>query len=306
MTLTQPIWESLVAETQFATELTLTGLRRLCAVPTDPELVNWGSRDLNYALHVGMYSYSSGLERLCKLAIACNGYASTGQFPRLRDYSHKIGKLLDAVEALTPPGGPGASMHAAEYLVRPVDRLDPDLTNTIERFASGAGRYEHLDVLWNDDVEVNTYNEWSALAARASVSEEVRRLISLKDAMAYAIGSELADDGLESTARTVMEDLELPTYEPSVGVVLSMFRKVRWVSTILDDATNYTGPDLPILGEVVSPTFIHTSADFFNYHIARISDDEVVEEELQAAYKRIHVREAEMDDEDFDEVGIEQ
>lgn len=297
----QVIWESLVVETQFATELTLSGLRRLCAVPTDPELVKWGSRDLNYALHVGMYSYSSGLERLCKLAIACNEYAATGEFPKLRAYSHRIGALLDAVEALTTPTtGPDPSEREAKYLVRPVEGLDPDLMGTVERFASGAGRYEHLDILWNDDAEVNTYKEWSALAARASVSEEVRRLISLKSAMAHAIGSELADDGLESTARTVMEDLELPMYEPSVGVVLSLFRKVRWVSTILNVATYYTAKDLPILGEIVSPTFIHTSADFFNYHIARISDDDVVEEELGEVFERINAREAEDDEEDRD------
>lgn len=299
------IWKNLVVETQFATELTLTGLRRLCSVPTDPALVSWGSDDRNYALHVGMYSYSSGLERLCKLAIACNGYAATGEFPRLRSYSHRIGDLFDAVEALTPTG-PGASMHEAKYLVRPVDGLDPDLTKTVERFANGAGRYEHLDSLWDDNAEVNTYKEWSALAAKASVSEEVSRLISIREGIAYAIESELADDGLESTARTVMEDLELPIYKPSVGVVMSLFRQVRWVSTILDIATNYTRQELPILGDVVSPTFIHKSADFFNYHIARISDDEVVEEELRETYKRIRAREAETDDEDFDEIGIEE
>lgn len=116
--MTTSTWESLVVETQFATELTLTGLRRLCSVPTDPALVRWGSKDLNYALHVGMYSYSSGLERLCKLAIACNGYATTGEFPELRRYSHKIGKLLDAVEKLSPPtSGPGTPPRKAKYIV---------------------------------------------------------------------------------------------------------------------------------------------------------------------------------------------
>lgn len=303
--MTSTIWESLVAETQFAAELTLAGLRRLCSVPTDHEQFLWSNKDLNYALHVGLYSYSSGLERLCKLAIACSGYATTGEFPRLRNYSHKIGSLLDAVETLSPMGT-GASMRKAEYLIRPVDRLDPDLTNTVERFANGAGRYEHLDSLWNDGTEVNTYNEWSALAARTSVSEEVRRLISIKEAMAYAIGSELADDGLESTAEKVMEDLAFPTYEPSVGVVLRLFRKVRWVSTILDVATYYTSQDLPLLGEVVSPTFAQSSANFFKYDIARIGDEEVVLDELQAAYERIRIREAETDDEDFDDLGIKE
>ncbi|AIY03005.1 hypothetical protein ART_3406 [Arthrobacter sp. PAMC 25486] len=300
------VWESLVGETQFATELALTGLSRLCSVPTAPDLFPWDSKDSNFALHVGMYSYASGLERLCKLAIACNGYATTGKFPNLRKYSHKIGTLLDAVEALSmPPSSPGPSKRETKYLVRPLDGLDPDLMGTVERFASGAGRYEHLDVLWNDDAEVNTYNEWSALAARVSVSEEVRRLISLKDAMAHAIGSELTDDGLESSARKMMEDLERPMYVPSVGVVLSLFRKVRWVSTTLGVATYYTHEDLPILGEIVSPAFLHTSADFFNYNIARFSDDAVIEEELEEVYERINVREAGMDDEDLDEIGIE-
>lgn len=110
--------------------------------------------------------------------------------------------------------GPKAVTGSA-YPVRPVDGLDPDLANTVKRFADGTGRYEHLDSLWNDNAELNTYNEWSALAAKASVSEEVRRPISIREGMAYAIESELADDGLESTARTVMEDLELPIYQPS-------------------------------------------------------------------------------------------
>ncbi|MFB0836055.1 hypothetical protein ACX8Z9_13385 [Arthrobacter halodurans] len=292
-------WTNLVVETQFATELTLTGLRRLCSVPTEPELVDFGSDELNYALHVGMYSYSSGLERLCKLAIACHGYGNTGKFPKLKNYSHRIGKLFDAVEALTPIGL-GASMHEAEYLVRPVDSLDPDLTITIERFANGAGRYEHLDSLWNDNAQVNTYNEWCALAARASVSEEVRELISIRNGMAHAIQTELIQADLETTGQMVMDDLVLPTFEPSIGVALSLFRKVRWVSTILDTATNTPAAGLPMLGDVVSRNFIHTSTDFFNYHIAGIADKEVVVDELIAANERTSGRATEVDDEHVD------
>ncbi|WP_138413084.1 hypothetical protein [Sinomonas gamaensis] len=176
--MTTSIWRSLVVETQFATELALTGLRRLCSVPTGPA-TGIGSTDHDYSLHVGMYSYSSGLERLCKLAISCHGYVTTGEFTNVRPYLHKIGKLLNAVEVLAPVG-PGLSKREGRYLVRPVDRLDPDLTDTIERFASGAGRYEHLDSLRDKDAEVSTHKEWSALAAKAPVSAEVRKLVSLK------------------------------------------------------------------------------------------------------------------------------
>jgi hypothetical protein len=292
------IWDSLVAEAQFATELALTGLRRLCSVPTEPDLGGRRSSDRNYSLHVGMYSYSSGLERLCKLAIACNGYAATGEFPKLRKYNHKIGKLLDAVEDLVP-AGPGTSMRKAKYLARPKDDLDPDLTNMVERFANGDGRYEYLDSLWKDNPEVITFNEWSALAARVPVSEEVHELIALKDAMAYAIEAELADVGLESSSERVREDLALPTYVPSVGVTLKLYRKIRWVSAILDVATYYTSPGIPILGEVVSPTLTQSTVNFFRYDIARISDEEVVTEELEEVYKRILKREAEDDNEDY-------
>lgn len=294
------IWDSLVAEAQFATELALTGMRRLCSVPTETD-IGGGRRssDRNYSLHVGMYSYSSGLERLCKLAIACNGYAANGEFPKLRKYNHKIGKLLDAVEDLIPSGPGTTSMHKGKYLVRPKDDFDPDLTGMVERFANGDGRYEYLDSLWQDNPEVETFNEWSALAAKATVTEEVRGLISLKDAMAYAIEAELGDAGLETTSERVREDLALQTFVPSVGVALKLYRKVRWVSAILDVATYYTNPGIPILGEVVSPTLTQSTANFFRYEIVRIPDEEVVIEELEEAFKRIMKREAE-DDEDDD------
>lgn len=291
------IWRNLVVETQFATELTLSGLRRLCSVPTDAALVPWGSQELNYSLHVGMYSFSSGLERLSKLAIACNVYAETGSFPKLKKYSHRIGDLLDAVEGLTPSGIGISKYDENGYLIRPVNHLDPDLTQMVQRFANGAGRYEHLDSLSDVRAEVNTYKDWSELAARASVSREVNRLISLKEAMAHALESELLEAGLEATADSVIEDLSVPTYEPSVGVVLALFEQVRWVSSILDVATYYTKEEIPILGEVISPTFIHTSENFFNFSIARISDDYVVGEELEEVYERIHEREAEIEDE---------
>lgn len=130
-------------------------------------------------------------------------------------------------------------MLGTEYLMRPSDDLDPDLTKMVERFATRAGRYEHLDSLWKDDIEVYTFAEWSALATRASLPKEVHNQIHLKPAMDYAIRSELSDDGLESTAQMVMEDVEIPMYEPSVAVVLSLFRKARWVSSILNLAMYY-------------------------------------------------------------------
>ncbi|WP_156479119.1 hypothetical protein [Kocuria palustris] len=303
--MTQTIWNNLVVETQFATEMILVGLRRLSCVPTDPELVKWGSGNLNYALHVGMYSYSSGLERLCKLAIACNNYAETGEFPNLRRYSHNIGRLLSAVEELKPTGQ-GVSNCDSKYLTRPVDCLDPDLTRTVERFANGPGRYEHLDSLWNEGAEVNTYNEWSALAERASVPDQVHLLIAIRGMITNIFDSELSKVGLEETAIAMLGDLRNPIYEPSVGVVISLFRQVRWVSSILDNATYYTRQEIPILGEIVSPAFLQSSANFIADDIARIGDGDVALEELQESIKRAGSWGDEIEIDDVDEACHEE
>ena len=290
---------SLLVETQFATELIVDGLRQLVSVPTDPGMAQWGSNERNYKLHVGMYNYAAGLERLCKLTISCNEYVATGKFPPLKQYSHWIQRMLDAVENLpTPSTGPGAAANPAKYLTRPVDALEPDLMGMVERFAASLGRYEHLDSLSKDDAEVKTYNDWSALAARAPVTEEVRRLISTREAIAKVFESEMIDAGLEATMQTLVDDLSLPLDEPSVGVVMSLFRMARWVAATLDLASYYTSTDLPFLGEVVSPKLIQPAEDFFRYQIVRIEDQEVVDDELKEAFVRVNRREAEMDAED--------
>lgn len=282
-------WHVLVAEAQFAAELTLVGLRRLCLVPSNVDLERWVGDDQNYALHVGMHSYSSGLERLCKLAIACHAFATVGTFPRLREFSHNIGGLLDAVEVLDL-GRIDPSRSTARYVTRPVDALDPDLTNAVERYANGPGRYEHLDSLWNSQTEVSMYREWVSLCGRSGVSEDVRELIWIRSAVAEAVTAELVQGGLESCAQPVFDDLDRHMFEPSVGVALSLFRKARWVSSIIDEATHYTHQDLPILGEAVASVFRCSSRDFFAYEIARFSDVDVVVEELEEALPRIRER----------------
>lgn len=291
-----PVWSHLVAETQFATDLVLTGLQRLCTVPTDADVMLWPSKDLNYSLHVGLHAYSSGLERLCKLAIACNRYVADGKFPALKKFSHNIGGLLDAVEALTPEG-PRVANGGGKYLTRPTDTLDPDLTAMVEKFANGAGRYEHLDSLWNEKAKVTTYDDWCAVAAAATVTTEVHDLIALKKAMADAMRSELSEAGLESTSQPMIEAMERPVFEPSVAVALSLYRKARWVAAILDVATYYTEKGLPLLHEVFNPILGHSSTNFFMFDIAQISDKNVVEEELEEVYPRILQREAEWDEE---------
>lgn len=282
-----PRWHVLVAEAQFATELTVAGLRRLCLVPGDVDLERWVGDDRNYALHVGMHSYASGLERLCKLAIACHGFLAMGEFPRTRGFSHRIGGLLDAVGSLNPM--PDGGRFSSRYLTRPADSLDPGLTEAVERYANGPGRYEHLDSLWNPDAEVAMYRTWMSLCERSEVPEGIHRLVSIQSAVAEAVSAELSHAGLESSAAAVVEDLERRVSQPSVGVALSLFRKARWVSSVIDETTYYTHEDLPLLGEAVR-VLRCSSVDFYAYDIARLSDVDVVEEELAEVLPRVHER----------------
>ncbi len=289
MTTNWPRWHVLVAEAQFATDLTVDGLRRLCLVPGEVDLEHWIGDDRNYALHVGMHSYASGLERLCKLAIACHGFTSTGEFPRTRAFSHRIGGLLDAVEDLDPIASSGAS--SRRYLARPSDDLDPRLTEAVERYANGPGRYEHLDSLWNPDAEVGMYRTWVSLCRNSRVPEQVHRLVAIQSAVAEAVAAELSHAGLESSGDAVVMEFDRAARVslPSVGVALSLFRKARWVSSIIDETTYYTHPDLPLLGEAVN-VLRCSSPDFYAYEIARFSDVDVIEEELSEVLPRVHER----------------
>lgn len=296
MTTNWPRWHVLVAEAQFAKDLMIAGLRRLCLVPGEVDLERWIGDDRNYSLHVGMHSYASGLERLCKLALGCRGFLSTGQFPRTRGLSHRIGGLLDAVENLDPL--PRSSVSNSRHMTRPADDLDPALTEAVERYASGPGRYEHLDSLWNPEAEVGMYRTWVSLCRESVVPEEVHRLVAIQSAVAEAVAAELSHAGLESSGDAVVGELDRAAGVslPSVGVVLSLFRKARWVSSIIDEATHYTHPDLPILGEAVY-VLRCSSSDFYAYEIARFSDVDVIEEELIDVLPRVHERWREEEDE---------
>lgn len=289
MTTNWPRWHVLVAEAQFATDLTVAGLRRLCLVPDDVDLERWIGDDRNYSLHVGMHSYASGLERLCKLAIACRGFISTGEFPRTRTFSHRIGGLLDAVDDLDPIQSSDAFSH--RYITRPADDLDPGLTEAVERYANGPGRYEHLDSLWDPAAEVGMYRAWVSLCRKSDVPKEVHHLVAIQSAIAEAVAAELSHSGLESSGDAVAMDLDRSARVslPSVGVALSLFRKARWVSSIIEEATYYTHPDLPILGEAVN-VLRCSSPDFYAYEIARLSDIDVIEEELSDVLPRVHER----------------
>jgi hypothetical protein len=272
-------WHYLVSETQFATELVAMGLRKLCTVPAGTD---WPvGHDQTYPLLVGLHSYTSGLERLCKLTIACHGYLTIGAFPALRPFGHRIGGLLDGVERLDLRKVPCRKLPAG----RPDDPLDPTLTDALERFANGPGRYEHLDSLWNDQTAVTTLGTWTRLCAQVTTSERVEYLLTVRTAVISAIRTLCTDGDLEASGFAILDPVDAALSGPSIGVALHLYRKASWVASTLDALTYYTHQDLPLLGEAVQELQPPAEA-FFQFSVAQIQDEHATVEELQDHFER--------------------
>jgi hypothetical protein len=283
-----PHWENLVSETQFATELTVLGLRKLASVPVAP-WANDGSDigyDQSYPLHVGLHAYTNGLERLCKLTIACHGYVAEGSFPVLKSYGHRLGHLLDTVDHLDMKAIKSAREQRA---ARPLDDLDPGLTEELERFANGSGRYEHLDSLVTTDSTVRTNEVWLSFCTHSRVSPHVKHIIAMREAVITALRELCTDGDLEAAGFAFLEHHDERLYEASVGVMLRLHAQARWVGSVLDFVTYYTHRELPLLGEVVQILMSESDA-FFQYAIAEIEDEYITEEELHSHIVRMAER----------------
>lgn len=285
-------WSNLVSETQFAADLVLTGIRRVSHLPMDGDVVGQISYDQTFPLHVGLHTYTSGLERLCKLALACHGFLDTGSFASVRSYSHRITELLDALQGLDLSA---FSKEMSEYLARPSDEYEPELNDWLQLYASGRGRYELLDSLSSGAEALPTWETWAEFCSRGTVSDEVRRYIDMHDATGYVLREVAASHDLESVMFGHLDEFDRRISERSAAVALAMYRRARWAASILDAVSHYTHQDLPILGEALVE-LRQTTDNFFAFEIAKLSDPEVVEEEL-LAHRENFVGPAEHDDE---------
>lgn len=288
-------WTNLVVETQFATELVLQGIRYICSLPMDGNRSFPITYSEEYPLSMGLHVYTSGLERLCKLAIACSEFLSTGSFGNVRQYSHKLSGLFDALESIEL----NESGDESVLLTRPSDEYGPELMEWLERYASGQGRYELIDSLSNHEVNVATWESWKALTSRGTVSSSVSECIGLQHAIYQALTDLSIRESLESSAGPFIESSFRPFSEAATSVGLAMFRRARWPAAILSKETDYTGKGLPTLSEVLY--VLTTSSDaFFEYEIAQISDSEPVADELTQYFSRHPDLDDDQDPEVFD------
>jgi hypothetical protein len=234
------------------------------------------SYDQTFPLHVGLHTYTSGLERLCKLALACHGFLEDGSFSPVRKYSHRLTALLDTLGSLNLSA---VEKPTSMYLTRPADEYEPELNVWLERYSSGDGRYELLDSLSSGSRTLPTWDTWVEFCSRGAVSEEVRRCIDMHDASGRALREIASFHNLESVASGHLEEFDSPISERSAAVGLAMHRRARWAASVLNALSYYTHQELPILGEALVE-LRQTSDNFFAFEIAKLSDPEVVEQEL--------------------------
>nr|WP_314842790.1 hypothetical protein [uncultured Microbacterium sp.] len=289
------IWESLVSESQFATDLTISGLRRLATVP----IGRWGSGDdidfdRSYPLHVGLHSFTSGLERLSKIAIACHGLVSDGEFASVRSYSHNLDALIRKAASLDFSD---RSLFKTQPGQQPAESTDSTIVDFLVRFASGAGRYEHIDALARTDPTIDVAAKWAELVASSSVSESIVQMIYVRSAVVDHLRGIADDNGLMASASRMLFDLdEVPLDQRSIGVVVRLYRVARWVASLVCATTDFTDERLPILQDVVY-RLSHGSDDFVQYEIVRIEDMYLAIEELTELQE--HGSDQLVDTEDF-------
>lgn len=287
-------WENLVVETQYATELILDGIRKICEVPTSPGLFGVIGYSEKYPLNIALHMYTSGLERLCKLTLACYGFLETGEFGKVCKYSHGLTDLVNAVEALDL-NKTRSDPWCHDF--RPVDEFGDKLIGWLDRYASGTGRYEIIDSLSNDWAEVLTWEKWTELCSMGTVSARVKGSIGLKQVSTDALTHAMLKQGLELSAGPMLEAFDTPLSVEASAVGIAMYRRARWIASTLVALTQYTHAGLAILSEVLY-VLQGPSDEFYSVEVARISDEESVSEELGEYYELHDVN----GDDDLDDV----
>lgn len=272
-------WNALVAEAQFANNLIVNGLRHISRLPMGGGILTQISPDQTFPLYLGLHSFTSGLERLAKLALACDGFLRTGAFPKVKKFSHKISKLCDELENVDVSAN---NVAMTEYHQRPVDEYEPALITWLEEYAAGPGRYELLDSLASGSDEERTWDKWAALCAMGHVPASILHYIDLEAVTRDVALSTLSQANLESSADGLIEST-YPLSSDVAAVVLAMHRRARWVASILDAVTYYRHEELPILREACTDILQETEL-FYAFEIARFSDPDVVLEEIEGHF----------------------
>ncbi len=283
-------WNALIAETRFAVDQSVVGLRELaCAShPTRQGYLQRGA-SFEHSIHSGLFSLTTGIERLGKLAMSAYVLRRDGRYPSVRRYSHDVSLLLKDLADLDLAG-----IAANEYAAQSPDlSVYADHISLMTDYAKGQQRYEFLDSLAADAADAageGLYERWSDLVHRVSRSDA--------DLMRVCVVPQLLPEALYSVVQDeqILIEPYLESYFPininieSLTVAMEFFRLVRWVAAILSsiskqifyhDPRTSGVPTFPYLSEIIDHHLLHPPADFAAWEILRLGDLDITLETIQ-------------------------
>ncbi len=304
-------WYDVLSETQFAVRQTVVGLRELgCAVHSD-QLLFGGAKEVRYMIHSGLFAYTTGVERLAKLALSLAHFREFGGFPAVKSFGHRISDLAGQLASLAPL--PAAGLSGSDRLVagNPLNAR-PDFVKLLDDYARGPGRYEYLDSLRSGVNDLDVYQRWLDLSGQVVPSAEVRELCSVPQTIS---------DALYSVSRAVEERLDIRLFEllfapyvenmlptnlhpESVEVALTYFDFAQWITAHLSGISaqifygdGHRVPPCPYLPEVTSQYLLVDREQFAEFHILQLNDLQSTVEAVEEVIEQLPDDPADEDDE---------
>lgn len=286
------IWQALIVENFNASRMIQDGLRRLSQINVDDML---GLKPVEYIspLYLGLLDYTAGLERLAKITLSVSSRLHEDSFGSIRSYSHRITDLLRAVEKIELPNDSTFSIPA-----RPTINQQEALLTLMDKFSSGAGRYENIDFLTNTENPPKLYETWCKIAQQEDIPDYVVELINLRSVVATTT-IEVITSLEESGPKRLPFDLETvvlnwidsedehPVFAPSAAVVVQLATLSRWVAEAQSAVTNSLfeikpaiASEIPVLQDATSLLRI-TTESFFEHIVMNYNDAEVLTEVVQ-------------------------
>lgn len=303
-------WIDVLSEAQFAADQTVIGIDRLAQVRLPGDLFLEGAEDATrHELHSALLSFTTGIERLCKLSLTCAHFDQHGTHVNVSQYRHRMARLLQAVEDI--PTVQTRHRHGgADGVIK--DGRPPTpvaLIDLLERYAQGQARYEYLDGLSRSAttlVPSGLYTDWAGIAnglpAHTSAEWVNGLLSSTQNALIWVTtqAAEVAEiDDLEPLVSPFIDQQLDRRYSPhSLALAMECFAVARWVAahlvavTTWDPARSHANVQrgLPILSDVLAHRFLHSDRAFIEHELLRMNDANLLAEVLD------EIPEADLDD----------
>lgn len=280
-------WENWVSESQFARNEAIAGMRELCEVRQPDGLWDKTGNSGRHALHSALLRFTTGLERLAKLTLACNAI-STNQPFKPRNQGHSLGDLLQKVSTIHCGAEP-----CKDYNGEVVDSIlhepaYPLVLDLLTGFAMGGRRYEFMDHLGTPTPPKSLYEEWRGIVGvlpSLEFTDEIVATANAKEDIAFALSAALGNQGLSVENLLANSSIHFPAYT-NEGVNFSLFcyRLVRLVCVRLCHVADeiwqsQASLQFPYLREILAPSFHHSPQDFAEFFLLEVGDLEMYEEE---------------------------